>query len=87
MKGHRLGETGEVLITGTQDAVEARPLALTTLVENGLTDDEAAAWLAENPGRVTRGHIVPAGVDHWLGYSWFWKDGRGVGRVRAVVFG
>ena len=88
MKAHRLGETGEVLVTGTQDIEAARPLALDCLIDDGLTDDEAREFLASRTARATQGVTVPASRSDrdWLGYTWWWREGDGGGRVKAVVF-
>lgn len=90
MKAHRLGETGEVLVTGTQDVDAATTAALHHLEhELGLTDTEAAEYLEARSVEVTRGFIVPAtkADREWLGYSWWWMHDPIRGRVRAVVFG
>lgn len=89
MRAHLLGETGEILVTGTQDVDVAKPLARTALIEdNGYTDDEADAELSARVGRATAGVIVPANKEdrHFFGYTWWWREGYGGGRVKAVVF-
>lgn len=89
MKAHALGEVDSVLVTGTQDVGAALPLARACLVEDrGWTTDEADEWLSGRLGRATSGVIVPASQDDrdWLGYTWWWREGDGGGRVKAVVW-
>lgn len=88
MRAHLLGESGDLLVTGTQDVDAARPLAYECLIENGLTDEEAASDLTQRTARTTSGVTVPTSQPdrQWLGYTWWWREGDGGGRVKAVLF-
>lgn len=86
MNAHKLGETGDVLVTGTQDPEAARPLALSVLIDTGATEEEAVEYLERRHVSVTEGTIVPAtkADREDLGYTWWWREGKG--RVKAVVW-
>lgn len=95
MKAHLYLEGGG-MVTGTHDVTEARRLLVDAWLEynvGGPYDREdiahASRRFAARSASIETGRIVPAGPDHWEGYSWFWRKGYELGKrgvTRAVVW-